>query len=137
MRISDWSSDVCSSDLDRRLAEQAEQAHEIGEGATAADIITDHHLSMFARGLGIDLRRLFGRTRQLAIGEFMDERAAHRARRAVLSRAVPRDADAGVGIGEQPEEGVAPDGIAAMRDRALTIAPSFGEAARTASTGNA
>src|SRR3546814_2013445 len=84
MRISDWSSDVCSSDLDRRLAEQAEQAHEIGEGAAAADIITDHHLSMFARGLGIDLRRLFGRTRQVAIGEFMEERAAHRARRAVL-----------------------------------------------------
>src|SRR3546814_3454639 len=35
---------------------------------------------MFARGLGIDLRRLFGRTRQVAIGEFMEERAAHRAR---------------------------------------------------------
>src|SRR3546814_10178105 len=66
MRISDWSSDVCSADLpvaragaepvergeadlavlgqpDGRLAEQAEQAHEIGEGAAAADIITDHH----------------------------------------------------------------------------------------------
>src|SRR3546814_1643619 len=73
---------------------------------------------MFARGLGIDLRRLFGRTRQVAIGEFMEERAAHRARRTVLARAVHRDEDAGVGIGEQPEVGVEPDGIAAMRERA-------------------
>src|SRR3546814_8773038 len=85
---------------------------------------------MFARGLGIDLRRLFGRTRQVAIGEFMEERAAPRARRAVLARAVHRDEDAGVGIGEQPEVGVEPDGIAAMRDRALTIEPLFVEAER-------
>src|SRR3546814_3793476 len=121
MRISDWSSDVCSSDLDRRLAEQAEQAHEIGEGATAADIITDHHLSMFARGLGIDLRRLFGRTRQVAIGEFMEERAAHRARRTVLARAVHRDEDAGVGIGEQPEVGVEQDGIDRSDERTYEL----------------
>src|SRR3546814_20063143 len=119
MRISDWSSDVCSSDLDRRLAEQAEQAHEIGEGAAAADIITDHHLSMFARGLGIDLRRLFGRTRQVAIGEFMEERAAHRARRAVLARAVHRDDDAGFATGEPTADGVAPDGTPPLRDRPL------------------
>src|SRR3546814_6895762 len=78
---------------------------------------------MFTRRLGIDLRRLFGRTRQVAIGEFVEERAAHRARRAVLARAVHRDEDAGVGIREQPEVGVEPDGVAAMRDRALTVDP--------------
>src|SRR3546814_7086127 len=87
---------------------------------------------MFARGLGIDLRRLFGRTRQVAIGEFMEARAAHRARRTVLARAVHRDEDADVGIGEQPEVGVEPDGIAAMRARALTGDPLFVEAERYA-----
>src|SRR3546814_1634725 len=32
MRISDWSSDVCSSDLPRRLLEQARQLHDQGRG---------------------------------------------------------------------------------------------------------
>src|SRR3546814_19891126 len=110
MRISDWSSDVCSSDLDRRLAEQAEQAHEIREGATPADRITDHHLSMFARGLGIDLRRPFGRTRQVVLVDSMEKRPAPRARRAVIARAVHRDDAASTGTGDQQEEGEETEG---------------------------
>src|SRR3546814_6837601 len=31
MRISDWSSDVCSSDLERHVAEEADRGHRDGE----------------------------------------------------------------------------------------------------------
>ena len=58
-----------------------------------------HHLGMLLRGLGIDPagRRGAG---QVAVGEFVEQGAAHRARRAFLAGAVHRDEDADVGVGE-------------------------------------
>src|SRR3546814_17860569 len=76
---------------------------------------------MLARGLRVDARRGHGFAGQVAVGEFVEQRAADRARRALLARAVHRHEQADVGVGEQPQIGMEPFRIAPMRDSAMTV----------------
>src|SRR3546814_9491786 len=55
MRISDWSSDVCSSDLDRQR-----DRHILRAFVAAAGGHDDHAAVIFARGLGCGIRRVGG-----------------------------------------------------------------------------
>src|SRR3546814_19520942 len=52
MRISDWSSDVCSSDLHGKLFILLALARQAGEGAFAVDVFGDQHLNRDASGRG-------------------------------------------------------------------------------------
>ena len=62
----------------------------------------------------------------------MEQRAADRARVALRARAVHRDVDADVGVGEQPQIAMKPHRIAAMRDRPVAVDPLFVETERHA-----
>src|SRR3546814_13884897 len=53
MRISDWSSDVCSSDLHGKLFILLALARQAGEGAFAVDVFGDEHLNRDASGRGV------------------------------------------------------------------------------------
>src|SRR3546814_15416155 len=86
---------------------------------------------MLARGLRVDARRGHGFAGPVAVGEFVEQRAADRARRALLARAVHRHEQAAVGVGEPPPLGMEHFRLPALRDRAITLAPFFVATDRT------
>src|SRR3546814_5099449 len=62
MRISDWSSDVCSSDLSSEWFPQKERSYAIGwvnSATTIGVILTAPTVALFMRVLGFDWRETF------------------------------------------------------------------------------
>src|SRR3546814_3343271 len=72
MRISDWSSDVCSSDLFRRQWKQAGEAAEIAVG----QIISHRDLEKpgfgCGRGGNLEMRRIIGKQRRISCEDRAD-----------------------------------------------------------------
>src|SRR3546814_2461652 len=69
MRISDWSSDVCSSDLERKLAEQRLQMRHGGAAARAGANALSRFHHQHQRGRGVRI----GFQRQVRIGDRSEE----------------------------------------------------------------
>src|SRR3546814_3752566 len=102
MRISDWSSDVCSSDLGGGGANRARRAARIARGAELSIVVRggdcDHRPARAPQGAGM-VRRA-GRRRGAAAGQGIALAVADRVRRrdrAGADRAVPRSEERGVG----------------------------------------